>query len=701
MVQTRVMKTKLTLLLAVLLSAAHAQDYLRQGDACYNQKDYNCAYTNYIKGYEAGMSAVKDILYARIGYCLNNMQRYAEAKPWFWRSLAEKNNADANWNLASAHLNLKNYDSSAYYYVRTLPMLTANESKRNVAYWAAASYFNNKKYPDAEKLIDESLKYDSVYISSRVLKGRIQQARVNYDAAITTFMRTLLLVTDSFNIGDLNERIGEVYYGQKKYMEAIPFYREAARYQPEETTMLRYIGDAFYNAGKTDSAELYYKQGLTREKAFPPADMDSALITTYHKMLINTRLKAKDTLNGLKTYLPDLIRYDAEGLSAYTYVDQLLKSGDQKSIELVLPLYIKALELQKRPLEAAEWQTNWAAYYERIKQPLKAVPLYKSAMAIAPAAKAPLNGLLTLLVNDKKYKEALDSLTKRMPRLSENDRFSLLGRKAELSYKLKDTVTAGAACKELLSKNLYHFDGNYYLGMMALERKDSAYCNVLWDRIRNANTGNQLRDNQYAFHRYIGIVLYAQAASNNQPFGSSYYNYALEHLNKALAIDSSQGVVLLYTGAANIYAKKMEEAGRRFSKALTIYQKKKDSLAITYRYMGFGEMRARSTPDFNAAINYYNKAIEANPKDSSLVNDLARVYFEMKDYTKAAEIFGKQIAMMKEPVALAGVYYNRAISYYYNKQKKEAAADVAKSLELDPKNADAKKLKTELEKPTG
>ena len=90
----------------------------------------------------------------------------------------------------------------------------------------------------------------------------------------------------------------------------------------------------------------------------------------------------------------------------------------------------------------------------------------------------------------------------------------------------------------------------------------------------------------------------------------------------------------------------------------------------------------------------------ANPSDSSIVTDLGTAYYQQKNYIKAAETFGKVIGIQKGTSNKAVAYYNRALSYYMNKQKAEAIADVNKCLELNPQNADAKKLKTELDKPS-
>ena len=694
------MKSLLTAIAIFMACATHAQEYLKQGDACYTQKSYACAYDNYMKGYEAGLNAVKDVLYYRIGYCLSSMKRYEEAKRWYWRAITEKNTLSPVWELASAHLSLKKYDSSAFYYVKAFALATTTEQKRNISYWAGASYFNLKDYSRAKTQLLECIKQDTAYGPSHLLLGRTYLLLKDYTTAEKTLYKALQYTKDSASISDTHLKIGEVYYTQRKYAEAVPHYRNAARYDPKETTPITYTGDAYSNMDNLDSATFYYQKAINMELAYEE-DMDSVLVSNIYVALMAGRVKTKDTLRALQ-YLPQAMKYNILNDRVDTYLDMVYARKDVKMLESLIPPYAIALKEIGEVAEAAQLYTRLASVYKDMKLSPKVYSTLKSAMLIAPTNKAVISSFINLLIADKKFKEANDTLTRLLPQVAIADIPEIKGLKGELLYLQKDTAGAAVILRDVVKSTYSNYNANFYLGLMALQRKDSNTCRTYWSRISGtAFDKTKPAEKTLPVHRLLAMDNFIKGSDGrNSNYANSYFSTASSHFEYILGIDSSLPVNRMYAGVANLQARKIYTGKAHLEKAIALYQKKKDTLAMIYRWLGLAEMRGETMPNYTKAFDFYQKGIQANPADSAVVNDLASAYYEQKDYAKSAEFFGKLTGLYKAKGNISVAYYNKALCHYMNKQKAEAAADVAKSLAINPEYADAKKLKAELEKPT-
>lgn len=685
------------LLLHVTISA---QEYLKQGDACYNEKKYTCAYDNYMKGYEAGLNAVKDILFYRIGYCLNNMKRYEEAKRWYWRSISEKNALNPNWDLASLYLNQKKYDSSAAYYMKAFALATTAEQKRNIAYWAGASYFNLKDYTRAKTQLMECIKQDTVYAPSHLLLGRTYLLQRDYTMAEKAFDKSLQYAKDSLSIGDIYLKKGEVYYTQKKYKEALPHYRNAALYNPKETTPITYAGDAYSNMDNQDSAAFYYQKAINMELAYEE-DMDSVLVSNIYVALMAGRVKLKDTTRALQ-YLPLAMKYNILNDRVDTYLDMVYAKKDVKMLENLLPPYAIALKEIGEINEAAQLYTRLATVYKDMKLFPKVYSTLKNAMLVVPLNKTVVSSFINLLITDKKYKEANDTLNRVLPRMATADLPEIKSLKGELLYLQKDTAGAGVMLRDVVKSAFTNYNANFYLGLMALQRKDSITCRTYWSRIiSNAFDKTKPAEKTLPVHRLNAMDNFIKGSDGSKiSYAIDYFSIASRHFEYILEIDSSLPVNRVYAGVANLQARKIYTGKSHLQKAINFYQTKKDTLAIIYRWLGLAEMRGETIPNYTKAFEFYQKGIQANPADSAVVNDLASAYYEQKDYTKAADTFGKLTGIYKAKGNTAIAYYNKALCHYMNKQKTEAMADLTKSLAINPEYADAKKLKIEVEKLT-
>lgn len=84
---------------------------------------------------------------------------------------------------------------------------------------------------------------------------------------------------------------------------------------------------------------------------------------------------------------------------------------------------------------------------------------------------------------------------------------------------------------------------------------------------------------------------------------------------------------------------------------------------------------------YEPAIEEFNKAVEANPKDARLYNDRGGLYLTMKKFQEAVTDFGKAIELAPKD---ARGYSMRGAAEIELAQYDPAAADLAKALELKP-----------------
>jgi tetratricopeptide (TPR) repeat protein len=698
------MKLLLTAIAIFMAYTTHAQDFFKQGDACYNQKNYTCAYDNYMKGYEANLSALKNVLYFRIGYCLNNMKRFEESKVWLRRSLNEKIELDPTWSLAFAHYSTYKYDSAAIYYIRANGLASTNESKKNTSYYAGLSYFLGKNYSAALTQFATSIKLDSTDLNTQTYLARTYYSLKNYTVAETQFRKLLTLSKDSASISYAYKMIGETFYNQRKYATAIPSYRTALQNNPKDRQLLGYIGDCYLNLNKADSARQAYQQAIDLVKIQKKIFLgDSIFIGDMNHGLLKAFIQEKDTINAIKR-LADIVKYDIESESLTDLVNLLvLKRNDLKTLETLMPTMIAGYKLYEMNSQLAWLYNNAAILYEKLKQQPKALSNFRLAVqADYPPTDYIGSGFIKSLIKEKKYKEAIDTVNKwetiphKYPTLFKPFLLNMQGR---IAYAQNDTATATKYFKEVIKTNYTSPDANLFMGKMAMDRKDSSSAFNYWSRISSSNIFGTEQDMAMQVYKFMG-TRYFDMASKNPTYGYSSYTAASEIFDKIFAIDSNLAIIRFYAGVTHLQLKRVYTGKTHLLKAADLYQKKKDSLALVYRWLGFAEMRGETIPNYTKAFDYYQKGVQANPSDSSVINDLATAYYQQKDYTKAAEAFGKSVSAYKNSSNKAVAYYNRALSYYMNKQNAESLADVNKSLELNPQYADAKKLKALLEKPT-
>jgi tetratricopeptide (TPR) repeat protein len=146
-------------------------------------------------------------------------------------------------------------------------------------------------------------------------------------------------------------------------------------------------------------------------------------------------------------------------------------------------------------------------------------------------------------------------------------------------------------------------------------------------------------------------------------------------------------------GQALYNEKRYVEAATMFEQALPLAKEKNvvivlGRLAETYSKAGSVENdHDAREKDRAKALDYYQKAIEANPNDASIHNNLGSLYADMGKTAEAQAEFQKAAEL--DPTGAPKAFYNLGVTMYNKGKMDEAAAALKKATDLDPKYPDA------------
>lgn len=702
------MKTVITLFLAFVLGTpfVFAQDYIKDGDACYNKMDYACALGHYQKAVETNMNMNKGLVFFRIGYSLNRVNKPEEAKKWLLQAL-HAGEQQADWSLAESHFNTRKYDSAAIYFEKTFYRATDKNTKLSTSYAAANSYSMQGLYRDALKWVQEALTIEPADLPSLRLKGSIEMDQADAPSAEKTYRAAIAVSTEASMLKLNYYQLARALFEQKKYTEAIPVYRAILFYDPTYVNSFAGMGDCYRYLNRIDSAGFYYDKAIATQIALKGKKDSAAIVRIANAAARMYMREFKDTVATLTKYLPNLIAYERVPSIVPVFMNMAVATKNLKLIETALPLYITTLKQRNQIKDATSWEVKLADVYAKAKQGAKVTALYRSAMMADPTMKPYLKGYVDGLIQENKLKIAIDTLRKRSSLINATDKSDLMLLEAHILYLMNDTATAAKVCKEVLKLSYigrasdFAYNANYLMGKMAIERKDTIAAHKFWDQIRLQSLNrNAPMYNEYEMHNLLGLTYYSRAGNYTGTQAISNYKVAADHFKKALSFDSSKAITHLFYGSSLLSSNNLN-AGRNVMEALIpkSYSKNKDTAALINFMLASAEIKA-TTPNYQSALAYLNKGLSHVPSDSNLLTQKASIHYTLKDYNEAITTFGKLINIYKTPQKLSISYYNRALCHYMNKSKALAMADVEKSLTLQPDYPDAKKLKTMIEELT-
>lgn len=290
------------MLLAIVFAAfTHGQDYIRNGNNCYDNHDWLCASENYKSALKGNSYKQQDygVLLHRIGYAQLKLKNFNESEEFLLKSIV----ADAGykypyWDLGAVYYNLSKYDKAVEYYGKAIPFYSDAKSLNSLYYWRGRCNSLNEKYEEAISDLNRALSFNPSDKDALWELGDAYYNFANYDSAIAYYSRALPFYESSKeDLGVLYYWLGQSYYKQEKYVNALDEYMNAYKYDPDNKYLISSIGDAFYNLNDFQKSYDWYSKSI--EYYLKDNDSIAASSIYYFMGFSNFRMKE------FKKALPD------------------------------------------------------------------------------------------------------------------------------------------------------------------------------------------------------------------------------------------------------------------------------------------------------------------------------------------------------------------------------------------------------------
>jgi tetratricopeptide (TPR) repeat protein len=156
-----------------------------------------------------------------------------------------------------------------------------------------------------------------------------------------------------------------------------------------------------------------------------------------------------------------------------------------------------------------------------------------------------------------------------------------------------------------------------------------------------------------------------------------------------------------YTGLKQLFdqgqslldQKRYSEAAQMFEQALPLAKDKNVTVILARLAESYGKAASTETnadarkQDQDKAFDYYQKALQANPNDPALHNNLGSLYADIGKVTEAQAEFQKAAEL--NPAGASTYYYNMGVILVNKGKMDDASVALKKSTDTDPNNANA------------
>ncbi|RAK70052.1 tetratricopeptide repeat protein [Hymenobacter edaphi] len=342
--------------------------------------------------------------YAQVSYELGNTPDAITALEEFGKKYPRsKNRATANELLADAYLTTTDY-ARALAYLDNVDERTSklNASYQRIAYYQAATLYNNGQYQQALPVLEKSLKYsqdDAIRAGAEVLRGDVYSIGQEFPKAISSYTAALRTARDGAAADtDYDQKarygLGYAYYNTKKYDQARPFFQQylgdpvaKPASDPNYYDVTLRLADTYYiSKNYAQALELYNK--VIQANA---ADKDFAY---YQKSLtlglMGRRDEAAQTLQTLLRVSPNS-RYAEDAVYQQANLDY--ESGNfQPAIEGFSKLIDNRPNSTLIPSALVKRGTS----YQNLQQYDKAAADFKQVLQQFPRTKAATNAIASL-----------------------------------------------------------------------------------------------------------------------------------------------------------------------------------------------------------------------------------------------------------------------------------------------------------------
>ena len=397
----------------------------------------------------------------------------------------------------------------------------------------AETLIEQKKYNQAESLINKALSLSSDLDMAYALKARLLQKKVPNSPEIITYAQKAIDINPDNYIA--NNTIGNQYFNKRDYDTAVDYYNKAVKIKPDYTHSLHNLSLAYYNMGnhveaeKAISSEIKY----TNKNSKDLTEIYSYRANIYNAL--NQYDKAIKDCNVALTY--DKTNYYATAVlarayaskgnynDAIKYVNKAVKLAENKNdpevylsriyiyhsmnydYNMVAQDFKKAEELAGKNSNQLYRVLMYLNLYNKDKEVAR---LSQKIMAIDPNNKNAIMFYVGALIDNGNYEQAQEVIKKINPQELNNN--SEKASYANNSALIKSGI-AGLSDKELLKQAISEFKESYELDN---KLKNAYYlvgnCYFILGDYKNAyNNYNTYLENNYKTtnsYEFKGIYKY-------------------------------------------------------------------------------------------------------------------------------------------------------------------------------------------------
>lgn len=536
-------------------------------------------------------------------------------------------------------------------------------------------------------------------------------------------------------------RIGYALGADRKYDEAIKYLQQALQEKPGYGDAVWSMAGFYYSSGKYDEAKksyttaidlykgdneslnkLYYWRGMVNatieESEDALADFKSAIAIDSTQEIVLAA--AADAANVQEEYeeaidlLWQAVRHAGKDSMALTddYYAIGMNHFALREYESAIAAYRESLRYLANNEQSAwgiadasynlkKWNDAVAAYtraipmykpdtasllqlyrfrgkaYVNLKDYVKAEADFATMQKLSPNNGSASWERATMLVTQKKYKEAVPQYNKAI------DQFKGVNESLDDLYyfrgycylQLKDTAQARADFLQSLKLNANLRDPNVEMGNISFFNGQYEEAKKYFDKGVPGFTTDSARLSGIYFRKGLTSLLLNAAGGT-------------EDLLTSLKYDSTNKYAHQYLGEVYYNSKQYAAAASEMTKSIALFKADKDSLPKLYSYRG---AIYSANGQYDKALADYEQASKLKPGEVEYVVGIGRLAFELKAYQKVIDAFTKSITLYKpaQKNELAFVYYGRGRSYFELNNKPKAKADFTKALQLVPTYTEA------------
>ncbi len=538
-------------------------------------------------------SAVREQAMFKLAQVHVDLGNYEQAIPVLNTYLQEFSSAEkagrARDLLAESYVNSSDYDRALAYFEKAgLGSQTMRRAYQKAAYLKGTQLFNNARFYESVQLFDQSLRYpidQELEVSAWFWKGEAYSTGKKFEEAAQSYTRVFQRGRRSYPelVHKANYGMGYALFNQKKYADATSYFDAYVKNQSSEISKdaLARLADCLYAQKKYDEALTYYRRAADagfREKdyllyqrgvilGFQNKRQDAKReLEQVVRQYPNSRyaddarfqaaqldFEAGDYAQARASFTEVINRYAGSGFLPFAYVRRAASSYNLKSYQDAASDYRQVLEQYPQHEVANSALLGLQEVLGLLGQPEeidKYIALYRQANPDDQALESIEYERARNLYFDQKYEQAINALAQyRRTYANSVNSPEALYYIGESYYRLNQPAKALEAYYELAEKPAGISPTRVYQRIAALELSSKNYKNALtyWQKLKTASENKRdlytaregLMETHYAVGALDSSQRYAEVILEDDKVSFNAQNKAGLYLGK-IAFDKQQ-----------------------------------------------------------------------------------------------------------------------------------------------------------------